>query len=197
MGRRNLVDIDKRIIQMAIKLGGKNGVDHISTIELAKKLEISEGTIFVHFQSKDNLIKACYDYIVDATNKFLEVAKKMPYTEKGCYELWEKMILNMTERPDTSKFFYSYYISRHRTSSPERKALFAGIINQMLSINNYPVDEETAYKIWNFTFTTTLRVAVMCIDNPSKIQSDEDMSRIFALIYSFILMKHDDPKYIK
>ena len=108
MGRRTLDNIDQKIIRTTIKIGAEKGAEHVSTLDLAKKLGISEGTIFVHFKTKSNLLAAARDYVFakiqPAYDEFME--KEVNYN--GFYEFWLKIMSLMYDNPDYTKFFYSY-----------------------------------------------------------------------------------------
>jgi AcrR family transcriptional regulator len=60
MARRNLRNIDQRIINRTIEEGAAKGIDGISTKKIASLLRITEPTIYVHFGTKDNLLKEAY-----------------------------------------------------------------------------------------------------------------------------------------
>jgi AcrR family transcriptional regulator len=65
MARRNLRNIDQRIINRTIEEGAAKGIDGISTKKIASLLRITEPTIYVHFGTKENLLKEAYKSAVD------------------------------------------------------------------------------------------------------------------------------------
>jgi AcrR family transcriptional regulator len=64
MARRNLRNLDQRILLRTIFEGGKYGIDSISGKRIAAFLRITEPTIYVHFQSKKNLLAKAYQLAV-------------------------------------------------------------------------------------------------------------------------------------
>jgi AcrR family transcriptional regulator len=60
MARRNLRNVDERILLRVIHEGSVNGVNNVSTKKIASALRITEPTIYVHFQNKDNLTFEAY-----------------------------------------------------------------------------------------------------------------------------------------
>lgn len=60
MARRNLRNIDERILNRVIIEGAKNGIEGVSTKKIAAFLRITEPTIYVHFQNKNNLLDEAY-----------------------------------------------------------------------------------------------------------------------------------------
>ena len=66
MARRNLRNIDERILNRVIIEGAKNGIEGVSTKKIAAFLRITEPTIYVHFQSKKHLLDEAYHKAMDA-----------------------------------------------------------------------------------------------------------------------------------
>ena len=103
MGRRTLDNIERKIIRQTIRLGAEDGLDHISTIELAKKVGISEGTIFVHFKTKENLIyetyKFCENIIKEPLNGLLTKAE----TKEELYDYWLTVVEKLIGKPNVGK----------------------------------------------------------------------------------------------
>lgn len=60
MARRNLRNIDERILNKTIAEGARAGIEGVSTKKIASALRITEPTIYVHFQTKDNLLKEAF-----------------------------------------------------------------------------------------------------------------------------------------
>ena len=66
MARRNLRNIDERILNRVIIEGAKNGIEGASTKKIAAFLRITEPTIYVHFQSKKHLLDEAYHKAMEA-----------------------------------------------------------------------------------------------------------------------------------
>lgn len=54
-------DITKnKILKSALNLFVEQGIDRTTTVEITKKAGIAEGTLFLHFETKQKLIDALY-----------------------------------------------------------------------------------------------------------------------------------------
>ncbi len=49
------------LVKQAESLFSKQGISHTTTTEIAKKLKVSHGTLFVHFPTREDLIKSVVD----------------------------------------------------------------------------------------------------------------------------------------
>ena len=192
MGRRNLENIDQKIIRQTIKLGAQDGVDHVSTLELAKKLGISEGTIFVHFKTKDNLINAAFKYICTELDPYFQPAKTCEPTQKAFFELWKSMVNLMMANPDYTGFYYSYYGTKQRSlDSLDRKQEYIDIVNHIVSVHNNPFNDERALDIWMFIIFGTIRYALMKINHGASKADDDESKFVFKLICGHLFEKFE------
>jgi AcrR family transcriptional regulator len=60
MGRRTIVDLEKRIYRSLFRMSARDGFGNISTRDLSKRIGISEPVIFSHFLSKQGLLDASF-----------------------------------------------------------------------------------------------------------------------------------------
>jgi AcrR family transcriptional regulator len=58
MARRNLRNLDERILRAVAKDGAENGIPGLSLRRVASSLRVSEPTLYVHFHDKDRLVHA-------------------------------------------------------------------------------------------------------------------------------------------
>lgn len=63
------------IVLTAIEIIEQLGIRHLSTREIARRENISEGTIFKHFKSKNDIILAVLDHFCKYDNDLLETIK--------------------------------------------------------------------------------------------------------------------------
>jgi AcrR family transcriptional regulator len=61
MGRRKLVNIDRKIIAEVHREAFKYGIGSVSTKDIAHKLKISEPVIFSHFGTKEGLMRSAFE----------------------------------------------------------------------------------------------------------------------------------------
>lgn len=116
MARRTLRNIDDKIIKKVVKIGSVDGIDSISTIEISKSLGISEPTIFVHFQTKKQLLEEAFLFV---TKKIFEgfSNRNVEVPENASFEImWEKInsFLDLCHEFTTEiMFFYNYRHSKY------------------------------------------------------------------------------------
>lgn len=194
MGRRNLDNIEKKIIKQTIRLGALNGVDHISTIELAEKLGISEGTIFVHFKTKENLIYEAYKsaglFLKDSV--YSDLVKVETFDD--LYLCWKKIVDLLFEKPNLTKFLYNFFISKYLI-----KFAFRSEINEINFVNkwltksgNHPVSDNLAMFLWYDIYFATLRYVIL--DNnieDSKRESFKYLAFQSSFARVFVQYKYD------
>lgn len=189
MGRRTIENLEQKILRLVIKVGAKKGAEHVSTLDLAKKLEISEGTIFVHFKNKQQLLDSAYKYTLAKSEYVFSEIEAFKYDGEEdipkFYELWDKMIVNMIENPDYAKFFRSYLeafgfdkfeskIKEEKSYTKLMKKFCAGKVN-----------DEEARRMWNFTFNSSLNYGVKLIDKQREY-SEKNQKFVFNLIYGSV-----------
>lgn len=75
---------EKAILQAALTLSMKAGIQKVSVAQIAEKANVSQVTIFNYFESKDNLIQAVLKYYVDQVwdeqRKLID--SDLPFTDK-------------------------------------------------------------------------------------------------------------------
>lgn len=57
------MDRKEEIIQATLMLASKNGIDNVSMSQIATQLGIKKPSLYNHFRSKDEIVKAMYDYL--------------------------------------------------------------------------------------------------------------------------------------
>jgi AcrR family transcriptional regulator len=62
MGRRVIVNLEEKILSAVLRMNANEGIAKISTKDLAKKQGISEPVIFAHFETKQGLLDASFEY---------------------------------------------------------------------------------------------------------------------------------------
>jgi len=122
MGRRKLIHVEDRIIKRVIFYGGKFGIAAISTKKIASDLRISEPTIYVHFKTKENLLKAAYASIMSATyateKKVFEplIGKREAFQEK-----FMDILLSLLEASKKNKGLVVFAFEYRHSASGDTK----------------------------------------------------------------------------
>lgn len=89
-----------KILKSALKLFAKQGVDKTSTAQITKNVGIAEGTLFVHFKTKQDLIDNIY---LDIKKKFFTGIGEHKNSKANV----EKNIKNMT------KYAVNYFLAHY------------------------------------------------------------------------------------
>lgn len=67
------MDKKEQIILAALELGAENGLGSVSMSQIAEKLGIRKPSLYNHFESKDAIIKAMYEYLREKSKKNLSL----------------------------------------------------------------------------------------------------------------------------
>lgn len=73
----------ERLIECALELFAQKGIEQTMTLDLAKKAELSHGTIFLHFKTREELISAV---IVEFGKKIVEMMELETRNAEGLKE---------------------------------------------------------------------------------------------------------------
>ncbi len=71
----NLLHRKEQLILTAIDIINELGIQKLTTREIAKRQDISEATLFRHFKSKNDLLMAVLDYLIQFDADILQSAK--------------------------------------------------------------------------------------------------------------------------
>ena len=63
----------EEIIQATFMLASKNGIDNVSMSQIATQLGIKKPSLYNHFRSKDEIVKAMYDYLRTQAKEKLKI----------------------------------------------------------------------------------------------------------------------------
>jgi AcrR family transcriptional regulator len=104
-------EIKERIIHSAIECFSKNGLDKATMEEVAQKADLSKGTLYLYFKSKEDLF-----YVICENN--LEVLKEQLSQILATTKTKEDLVSNAEQ----------FYESFHRTEKRENEKIFCEII---------------------------------------------------------------------
>lgn len=107
MGRRNLVDIDNKILDAVMHIGGQRGVAAVSAQKVAALCDISHFTCFNHFGTMRGMLDAA---ALKYRGLFLAALDDMIAAGKGVEEIWDEMLDFFLADPDKALYFRNYVI---------------------------------------------------------------------------------------
>jgi len=80
-----------QIIDASLKIINFNGVQYYTIKRLAAEIDVTEGAIYKHFESKDAIVEAIIRYAQDHVNKVVEEIRR---TEGSNLELLKKLFVD-------------------------------------------------------------------------------------------------------
>lgn len=112
MARRTLYNIDECILKAAIKIGANEGVENITARKIADCCDITDATVFVYFQNKQNLLLQAYLYVCKWANKTIDLIIENSLADNTLTgENWGKFFGKLVENADKAKYFCGYRYS--------------------------------------------------------------------------------------
>ena len=98
----NTRDTKSNIFNTALKLFAGNGYENVSVRDIADKVGIKAASIYNHFESKEKILEACYNFYL--TNR---------YHERPGREQYESIVRNGTKEEILDMFVYPFEASIH------------------------------------------------------------------------------------
>ena len=122
----------EELVQAALAVFGERGFRQTTLTEVAERAGVSKGTVYLYFESKDDLFRAV---VTQKVASLLEPAEAMARSHAGpaaelltklVHRMWEAMSkkdmgclsrlvqTELTQFPDLRRFFFEEVIQRHR-----------------------------------------------------------------------------------
>ncbi|HPG92118.1 MAG TPA: helix-turn-helix domain-containing protein [Clostridia bacterium] len=149
MARRTLYNIDECIIKAVIKIGANEGIGNVTARKIADCCDITDATVFVYFQNKQNLLLQAYLYVCEWTNNVIDIIIENSLLDNTLTgEKWEKFFVKLVENVDKAKYFCGYRYSgknvhdikpSHKQIEICKKIVTKGNLTNTLSNSDYAV----------------------------------------------------------
>lgn len=117
MSYRHLDNIDEKIIDATIAVGSVNGANKLSTKEIAKACDISEFVIYDHFKSKEKLLSAADQKVMEAFNA--KVHNLLAENKTDFSRFWNGTLDYLLVNPKITSFTINYGHIFPRIVKPE------------------------------------------------------------------------------
>ena len=102
----------EEIIQATLMLASKNGIDNVSMSQIATQLGIKKPSLYNHFRSKDEIVKAMYDYLRTQAKEKLKITD-LDYgklvKDKSLEEVLKLMVHNYCKMSTQSEMFSFFF----------------------------------------------------------------------------------------
>ncbi len=93
------------IIEKAIEVFAAKGSDLTTIADIAKKARIAQGTVYVYFESKDDLLKHCMKEIITAEiTSIIEATANIPDTMDRLFEFFAMHVELVKTKPYVARF---------------------------------------------------------------------------------------------
>jgi TetR/AcrR family transcriptional regulator, fatty acid metabolism regulator protein len=100
--RRNKRDL---ILEKAIEVFAQRGSQQTTVADIAKKAKIAQGTVYVYFSSKEELLNECMQQIIGTEiDSIIEATKDIPDTMDRLFGFFELHIALVKEKPYIARF---------------------------------------------------------------------------------------------
>lgn len=164
------------ILQAAIEIAGKQGLEGITIGILAERVEMSKSGVFAHFGSRDELlIEIIREYYRRFEKEVFEPVLKLP---KGVARL-KKMILNWIEISSNKNSPGCFFIS--------------GAIEYDDRLGNVRDELYKSVEVWR----NALRRAINESIEAGQLKPNTNVEEILFQIYSIVLGVHHDTRFLK
>lgn len=190
MARRNLVNIDEKILRETIRIGAEAGINNIPARKIAKNCDITDATVFEHFQTKENLILQAKLFI-DKNIEKIQSSIKMNESEyiSSVKEAWLACFRYLIENPIEAKFYDRFRHSEYYkpTISVAKDGYLQKIYHYLTSVNPEIKEYEFAFQvIWAHIVETTINVAMQIAEGKMKY-NDQTTEFVYKLIFGGII----------
>jgi AcrR family transcriptional regulator len=137
MNKRNLA-VEKKILDEVMRSTWKKGTGNVSTKEIAKKVGISEPSVFAHFKTKQILLNSAFAQAWEFMNDDPTYQKASFIPDENTYALYRDLIDSHIHKHKKEIVFISHYLAStyydhdfvQKVEKPYRDGLKA-IFNQM------------------------------------------------------------------
>lgn len=166
-------DTKTRIIMAAIKSVREYGLEGVRVQNISKLAGLTQGAMYRHFESKDELMNACFVYVDRQAAAIFHHMKFSPLTLLECpaeavKSLWLPYFRFWTSHPDETVFYHRFRDSAHFPAFDKRRDVsyfnhFIGIVR--LFKKTFPkLDELNQDLLWLHVLTTTIMYAKYVVE---------------------------------
>lgn len=166
-------DTKTRIIMAAIKSVREYGLEGVRVQNISKLAGLTQGAMYRHFESKDELMNACFVHVDRQAAAIFDHIKFSPLTllerpAEAVRSLWRPYFRFWTSHPDETVFYHRFRDSAHFPAFDKRRDVsyfnhFIGIVH--LFKKTFPkLDELNQDLLWLHVLTTTIMYAKYVVE---------------------------------
>lgn len=184
-------ETSRKIIQGVTELGAENGMYGMTSKAISKKCECSEGVIFKHFNTLDELKKQVY-YNIDS--EIYQSIKSVSIDESdikaSVWNIWSKYFEFLLTNPTKTKYYKNFrnsnlYISHDHAEDNDHYRTIMSAINEISE--RFGLYQKINYDVlWFFIIDNSLSFA-MRISDGSIENTEKNKQTIFNIIFNQII----------
>ena len=184
-------ETSRKIIQGVTELGAENGMYGMTSKAISKKCECSEGVIFKHFNTLDELKKQVY-YNIDS--EIYQSIKNVSIDESdiksSVRNIWNKYFDFLLNNPTKTKYYKNFrnsnlYISHDHADDNDHYRTIMSAINEISE--RFGLYKKISYDVlWFFIIDNSLSFA-MRISDGSIENTEKNKQTIFNIIFNQII----------
>lgn len=178
----------QQILDAALTLFVEQGLEGAATSKIAKAAKVANGTLFHHFENKQELISELYLQIKQQMADEINFdAEGSPIPEQA-EKIWHQAMRWSLDNPDKLRFLLAYYQSPFLTSQAKKKAKFEtlSMVWDMIEegqkqgiIADYPL--ELMMEVCHTLFMTS---AAYLIDHPDAANDPRQQHAALSLFWN-------------
>ena len=184
-------ETSRKIIQGVTELGAENGMYGMTSKAISKKCECSEGVIFKHFNTLDELKKQVY-YNIDS--EIYQSIKSVSIDESdiktSVWNIWNKYFEFLLTNPTKTKYYKNFrnsnlYISHDHAEDNDHYRTIMSAINEISE--RFGLYKKINYDVlWFFIIDNSLSFAMRISDGSIEI-TEKNKQTIFNIIFNQII----------
>lgn len=190
-GETKMSEMIHKIIHGVTELGAECGIYGMTSKSIAKKCECSEGVIFKHFNTLDELKRDVY-YSID--NEIYESLKTLKLDEtdlkSSVWTIWNKYFDFLLLHPTKTKYYKNFrasnlYVSHAHAEDNEHYRAIMGAINTL--VEKFGLYKRISYDVlWFFIIDNSLSFALKISDGTIE-NTEVNKKMIFDIIFKQII----------
>lgn len=185
MARRKLRNVDERLLLNTIRQGADAGIKNLSTQRVAKATDVTEATIYVHFQTRENLLFHAYQLAVQTLLEDIQPDPAKP-TEQALSDLIFAILQRSALNPAQAIYALRYRHYAEETNLPQffavRGVFFEAVKrawNNDPTLNeSYPFADWVAHTVFDFAQDSLFVLAYRAAKN--EIPVTRSVSKLVA-----------------
>ena len=134
--------VQDRITQAVVDTAAAKGIGATSMVLVAKAAKVSAGTLYLHFESKDDMLQKSFLRLkTELHARLMEQANAAPTAKDAIRAVWVEMIRFQAERP--SGFLFLEYAGAAQVLTPEQVAQVAPLQLEVNAVVQRAIDDGT------------------------------------------------------